>query len=53
MLQKNILSPITSNVNIYENKIEIEARNEIASEITKDYLDEAAFLKDGRKEPKS
>lgn len=30
----------------------IEARNEIASEITKDYLDEAAFLKDGRKEPK-
>ncbi len=30
----------------------IEARNQIASEVTKDYLEEAAFLKYGRKEPK-
>ncbi len=28
----------------------IEARNQIASEIAKDYLEQAAFLKDGRKE---
>ena len=30
----------------------IEARNQIASEIAQDYLDEAAFLKDGGNEPK-
>jgi len=30
----------------YERPV-IEARNQIASEITKDYLEEAAFLKEG------
>lgn len=30
----------------------IEARNQIASKISQDYLDEAAFLKDGKNEPK-
>lgn len=30
----------------------IEARNQIASEIARDYLDEAAFLKDGGYEPR-
>ncbi len=30
----------------------IEARNQIASEVTKEYLEEAAFLKYGRKESK-
>ncbi len=30
----------------------IEARNQIAEEVTKDYLEEAAFLKCGRKQPK-
>lgn len=29
----------------------IEARNQIASEIARDYLDEAAFLKDGGNKP--
>ena len=29
----------------------IEARNQIASEIARDYLDEASFLKDGEKGP--
>ena len=30
----------------------IEARNQVASEIARNYLDEAAFLKDGENEPK-
>ena len=30
----------------------IEARNQIASEIARNYLDEAAFLKDRENEPK-
>jgi hypothetical protein len=30
----------------------IEARNQIASEIAKDYLDEAIFLKDGENKSK-
>ena len=30
----------------------IEARNQIGSEITRDYLDEAAFLKGGGNKPK-
>ncbi len=30
----------------------IEARNQVASEVTKDYLEGAAFLKYGDKEPK-
>lgn len=33
----------------YERPV-IEARNQIASEITKDYLEEAAFLKDREKD---
>ena len=31
----------------------IEARNQIASEIARDYLDEAAFLKEGEDKPGS
>ena len=34
----------------YERPV-IEARNQIASEITKDYLEEAAFLKDRKCKP--
>ena len=34
----------------YERPV-IEARNQIASEITKDYLEEAAFLKDRKSKP--
>ncbi len=30
----------------------IEARNQVAAEVTKDYLEEAAFLKYGGNEPK-
>lgn len=34
----------------YERPV-VETRNQIASEITKDYLEEAAFLKEGEHKP--
>ena len=50
------VSEFTSSGEFYKvfNRFEkpvIEARNQIASEIAQEYLDEAAFLKEGKKKP--